>query len=144
MTKSLGNVAMLLKPQDSDREIAQCRHDPGAGLCSDATMIFVVCNISDIMQLVFNSPVFSTDFKESFRTSFLRSEAGNAADNFVAQEFSGKIGRQALDPHDLLVMGKLNIFFKFIAGPDPSDFDPTMSFVHRFMLRGGKPPCGGS
>ena len=66
------------------------------------------------MQLIFDSPVFSTDFKESFRTGFLRSEAGNAADNFVAQEVSGKICHRALDPHDLLVMGKLNIFFEFI------------------------------
>lgn len=95
------------------------------------------------MELVFNSPVFPTDFKESFGTGFLRGEAGNAADKFVAQGVACKIGHRAFDPHDLLVMGELNISFELGAAPDSAGFDPAMSFVHRFMLRGEKPPGEG-
>jgi hypothetical protein len=61
----------------------------------------------------------------------------------VTQGVAGKIGHRAFDPHDLLVMGELNISLELAAGPDSSGFDPAMSFVYRFMLRGGKPPYGG-
>lgn len=139
----LCDIGMLPKSQDANGDIAECRHDPGAGLRSDAAAIFVVGNIPDIMQLVFNAPVFAVDLKESFRAGFLGSKAGNTAHHFVAERVSIKVGHQALDPHYLLVIGELNVSFELGAGPDSSGFDPSVSFVHRFMLRGEKPPYGG-
>ena len=96
------------------------------------------------MQLVFNAPVFAVYLKESFRAGFLGSKAGNTADHFVSEWVSSKVGHRALDPRYLFVMRKLNVSFEFGAGPDSSGFDPSVSFVHRFMLRGGNPPYGGS
>ena len=141
---SLCDIGMLPKSQDANGDIAECRHDPGTGLRSNAAAIFVVGNITDIMQLVFNAPVFAVDLKESFRTGFIGSKAGNTAHHFVAERVSIKVGHRALDPHYLFVIGKLNVSFELGAGPDSSGFDPSVSFVHRFMLRGEKTPYGGS
>ena len=62
----------------------------------------------------------------------------------MAERFAGKISSGAFDPHYLLVIGELKVSFEFDAGPDSSGFDPTMPFVHRFMLRGEKRPAGGA
>jgi hypothetical protein len=40
------------------------------------------------------------------------------------------------------VIRELKVSFEFSAGPDSAGFDPTVPFVHRFMLRGEKPPSG--
>ena len=138
----MGDVGIFSKPQDTDGKISKCCHDPGAGFRSDAAAIFVVGYVADVMQLVFNSPVSPIDFKESFWTGFLGRKAGNAAHYFVAQRFSRKIRCRALYPHNLFLIRELKVSFEFGAGPDSSGLDPTMSFVHRFMLRGEKLPAG--
>jgi len=60
----------------------------------------------------------------------------------MAKRFPGKISRYTFDPHYLLAIGKRKVSFKFGAGPDSAGFDPAVSFIHRFMLRGEKSPTG--
>ena len=60
----------------------------------------------------------------------------------MAEHFAGKISRYAFDPHYLFVKGEIKVSFEFGADPDSSGFDPTVPFVHRFMLRGEKLPSG--
>jgi len=60
----------------------------------------------------------------------------------MTKRIAGKIGRYTFDPHDLFMIGKLKVAFEVGADPDSSDFDPAVPFVHRFMLRGEKPPSG--
>ena len=67
----LSDVGMLTKAQDAGGEIAERRHDSGAGLRSDAAAIFVVGNVPDIMHLIFNTPVSAVYLKKLFRASFL-------------------------------------------------------------------------
>jgi hypothetical protein len=60
----------------------------------------------------------------------------------MAEPFAGKISSGAFDSHYLFVIRELKVSFEFSAGPDSAGFDPTVPFVHRFMLRGEKPPSG--
>lgn len=62
----------------------------------------------------------------------------------MAERFAEKISGNAFDSHHLGVTGELKVSFEFGAGPNSSGFDPTMPFVHRFMLRGEKRPDGGA
>jgi len=68
----LSDVGILPKAQNADGEIAESRHDPGAGLRSDAAAIFVVGNIPDVMHLILDTPVFTVDSQKPFRAGFLR------------------------------------------------------------------------
>jgi hypothetical protein len=44
-----------------------------------------------------------------------------------------------LDAEDLFQKGKLDVVIQLGAGPDLAEFDPAMTFVQGFMLRGEKP-----
>lgn len=61
----------------------------------------------------------------------------------MAEPFAGKISSYAFDPHYLFMIRELKVSFESGAGPDSAGFDPTVPFVHRFILRGEKPPSGG-
>ena len=69
--KRLSDVRMLPKAQNADGEIAERRHDPGAGLRSDAAAIFVEGDVPDVMRFVFNAPVSTVDLKKPLRAGFL-------------------------------------------------------------------------
>ena len=57
----------------------------------------------------------------------------------MAKWFSLQVGGETLDAEDLFQVGKFEVVIQLGAGPDPADFDPAMTFVQGFMLRGGKP-----
>ncbi len=61
----------------------------------------------------------------------------------MAKWFSLQLQGDTLDAEDLLQVGELDVVIQFGAGPDPADFDPAMTFVDGFMLRGGKPRSRG-
>ena len=67
----LRDVGMLPQAQNADCEIAESRHNPGAGLLPDAAAIFIVGNIPDVMQLILDAPVFAVNLKKPFRACFL-------------------------------------------------------------------------
>ncbi len=61
----------------------------------------------------------------------------------MAKWFSLQVGGETLDAEDLFQEGKFEIVIQLGAGPDLADFDPAMTFVRGFMLRGEKPRSRG-
>jgi hypothetical protein len=68
----------------------------------------------------------------------LRLKAGNAVDGFAAVLFAEDLGGIGFNPEDLTDMGKVKIAVEFGAGPDVTDFQPSVSFIGACVLRGEK------
>lgn len=45
------------------------------------------------------------------------------------------------DTKDLSDVGEVHVVVDILAGPDASDFDPSVTFIERLVLRGEKRPC---
>ena len=101
--------------------------------------IFIECDIADIMQAVFDAPVAAIEIQELFRACFLGREARNAIGD-LARRVSPEAPGYAFDSSDLFVMWKVEIVLKVGRSPNPAYFPTTVAFLHRFVLRGEKPP----
>lgn len=44
------------------------------------------------------------------------------------------------DKEDLAYVGEVHVVIDFLAGPDASDFDPSVTLIEGLVLRGGKRP----
>lgn len=92
------------------------------------------------MQAVFDAPVAAIEIQELFRACFWGREARNAIGNLAARRVSPEVPGDALDSRDLFVMWKVEIVLKVGRSPNPAYFPTAVAFLHRFVLRGEKPP----
>lgn len=125
--------------EQGDGQVSKRSHDLGAISPADAAAVFIIGDIADIMEAVFNGPMASGQAHEAGRSGLLGAEAGNSIDGFGAFFAGDEFGGMALDAKDLAGIGKGQVSGKFGAGPDVADFQPSMGFIDGGVRRGGKP-----
>ena len=101
--------------------------------------VFIEGDIPDIVTFVFYGPMPAIEGEELFRGGFWGGQAGNEVRDFASYFTGLEILRMPFDAGDLSTRGEIQIVVQIGGGPDFSDFQASMSFVQRFMLRGGSP-----
>ena len=129
--------------QQADGQIAQCGHDLCSGVFADAATVFIEDAIAHPMEAIFDFPVAAVERQQTRGVSFFRGQAGKAIDDLAMELAGNQVGGLALDNEDLGDMGESQIAVQFRAGGDAADFQTSVRFIDRFVLRGEKLPDGG-
>ena len=142
IAQGLGNVRLMGQAQEADRQVPQGGHDPRGGFRADLGPIFVKGHIPDPVQAILDGPVPPAQLQQPLWRRPRRRRAGDGKGDILAQGAPGEVGGAAVNPQDLLRVGKRQIALQRVADPEAAGFDPAMPFVNGLVLRGETSPAG--
>ena len=88
------------------------------------------------MEAVFNAPVAAAGIEQLSRAGVFGLETGDGVDGFGGESLTGEVRGFPADRTDLRGVRKIQVSGQFLAGPDVTDLDTTMSFIGGRVLRG--------
>jgi len=109
-----------------DSKSAQPRDILRAVARADATAIFIIGPIEDIVAAVLNGPVAAIDVEDTLRVGFLHRAARNAVCDFTRAFAALFVFELPFDGKGLSDMRKAKVAVEFGGGPDLADFDAPM------------------
>jgi len=143
MSGGFGDVRGPCHPEQADGEVAQGGHDLRSAASADLRAVFVEGDVTNEVDAVFDLPVTPDILQQVCGRGLLLGEAGHPVDHLMATWFCSQVEGDTLDAEDLFQVGEVEVAVQLGAGPDPAGFDPAMTLVEGFMLRGEKPRCRG-
>jgi hypothetical protein len=80
----------------------------------------------------------AAELQQAGRVGFWSRKTGDAVDGLAALFVAGKLGGTALYTEDLADIGEIQIVVELCAGPDVTDFQPSVGLLNGGVLRGEK------
>lgn len=116
-----------------NRQISNRCHHPRTIIGTNTTAIFIVSDISNVMNSIFYFPMPSIQLQQSFSRCLFLFQAGYSISGFYRMRDSAPV----FFPHLSLYYKKLVafreistiVYLRFIAYPDSTNFYPSVSFV---------------
>ncbi len=103
---SLGDIGIAPETEDADGSITQAGHHPGSRANTHLGTVFVVSDVSYVVNPILDMPMITGEAEQTFRVSLLRCKTGDAVMNMFLAVLSLEIGCDAGDPKDLADMGQ--------------------------------------
>ena len=122
--------------QQADDGVSQAGEHLGAMALSNLAAVLIERDIADPMEAVLDIPVPPVEGQQLPGVGLFRGEISDAEDLFCACPAGLGHGDLAFDPADLAHMGEIEIGIECNGGAKGALLDPTVSLVHRGVLRG--------
>ena len=122
--------------QQADNGVSQAGEHLGAMALSNLAAVLIKRDIADPMEAVLDTPVPPVEGQQLPGVGLFRGEIGDAEDLFCACPAGLGHGDLEFDPADLAHMGEIEIGIECNGGAKGALLDPTVSLVHRGVLRG--------
>ena len=122
----MSDTADLFGFDDTDGKAAEPGDIFRAVAGADATSVFIVVPINDVMATILNGPVATVDVKDTLWAGLLRRSTGDAVSDFTRDLATLFVCEVPFDGEGLSDMGKIKIVVQFGGGPDLSDFDSSV------------------
>ncbi len=136
MADSVGDVISARESKQTYCSITKRCHDARAAGFSHTGAIFVIGDIADIMHTILDRPVFTIVVEELSRRGGLMRQARDTVGRIYSRFCVAEPDYGSPDLKDLRNVWKLEIPVELCAGPYFSSFDPAMSLLNCYVLRG--------